>query len=390
MSNGFLHLASAELTDVGSRRKNNEDSLLRLPECGVFCVADGMGGVQGGEVASKATVDALRDEFATSPDAAFAVTAASAARVVGRAINRASRWIKARSDERGTAGTGSTVVALVFDRVTPSAALVLHAGDSRAYRYRADRLAQLSADHSVAAAAGLADDKNLPAMFRGVITRAVGLENTVLLEETPTDVQAGDVFLLCSDGLNRMVSDKQLQKLLHKHRGDDLQEVARHLVGAALKAGGEDNVSVVVVRVAEQLPAGPTMEVPPQTLQLEQQPMSPLPAAHTSAAEEAETGQTVDSAKFAGEGVTPPEMVRGTPQTPVTPPTAECETSSTCATAAPTAAPGPQPAGAACSPSAPALGLPPARSAAPRLWSLLVALLLVLGAVAAWLLMSKG
>lgn len=328
MSNNFTYLASADLTDVGRRRKNNEDAVLRLPELGIFCVADGMGGVQGGEVASKATVDALREAFTASPDAAYAVTAAASARLVERAVNRASQWIKARSDERGTPGTGSTVVTLVFDRVTPSRAAILHAGDSRAYRYRADKLAQMTKDHSVAAAAGLADDKTLPAMFRGVITRAVGLESTVQLEETATDVHPGDLFLLCSDGLDKMVNDKNLHKLLRKHRDDDAQALARVLLDEALRAGGEDNVSVVVVRVAAELPAGPTMETPAQTRLLEQpseQPPAAGPAA--AAAEERETGQTantgqtLDSGRFEGEGVTPPELSAASPRTPQTPPT---------------------------------------------------------------------
>lgn len=329
MNNTFPHLVSANLTDVGKRRKNNEDSVLCLAEQGVFCVADGMGGVQGGEVASKAAVDALQEMFTASPDAPFAVTVESSARLVARALNRASQWIKARSDERGMAGTGSTAVVLAFDRVTPSQAMVLHAGDSRAYRYRGDKLVQLSADHSVAAAAGLPDDKNLPVMFRGVITRAVGLENTVLLEETPTDVMAGDLFLLCSDGLNKMVSDKALQKLLRKHGSDDLDITARVLIDEALKAGGEDNVSVVLVRVAATLPEAPTMEVPPQTRALEQAPVSPATARSEEANADAEketgqtvdTGQTLDSAKFEGEGVTPPELARSRQQTPATPAT---------------------------------------------------------------------
>ena len=113
-------------------------------------------------VASKATVDALRDVFTASEDAPFAVTAAAAAQLASRALNRASQWIKVRSDERGLNGTGSTVVMLLFDRVMPEQALVLHAGDSRAYRYRKGKLQQLSADHSVAVAAGLADDKKCP------------------------------------------------------------------------------------------------------------------------------------------------------------------------------------------------------------------------------------
>ncbi len=327
MSDSFSYLSSADLTDVGRRRKNNEDSLIRLPESGVFAVADGMGGVQGGEVASKAVVDALREAFTVSPDAAFAVTAASAACLVARALDHASQWIKARSDERGTVGTGSTAVVLVFDRVAPSRALILHAGDSRAYRYRADRLVQLSADHSVAAAAGLPDDKNLPAMFRGVITRAVGLESRVQLERTATDVQPGDLFLLCSDGLNKMVSDKLLHKLLKKHRNDSLEETVRVLIDEALKAGGEDNVSALLVRVGDRLPEAGAQAIPPQTLKLEQEaaaaeePATVPPAAgdEQETGQTADTGRTVDSAKFEGEGVTPPELARATPQTPPTP-----------------------------------------------------------------------
>ena len=330
MSNGFPYLVSADLTDVGHRRKNNEDSVLRLPEQGVFCVADGMGGVQGGEVASKATVEALKEAYTAWPEAPFAVTMEAGAQVVGRALNRASQWIKARGAERGLAGTGSTVVVLVFDRVTPSQAMILHAGDSRVYRYREDKLEQLSADHSVAAAAGLPDDKNLPAMFRGVITRAVGLENGVVLEKTPVDVMARDLFLLCSDGLNKMVSDKALHKVLRKHRDDDIQVLARVLINEALKAGGEDNVSVVLVRVAVNLPAGPTMEVPPQTRVLEQMPTVPVEAApdEDAVTEDPErvTGQTVDTvqtrdpaAQDEGEGLRPPENSCDTPQTPATP-----------------------------------------------------------------------
>jgi len=329
VNSAFAYLASAEVTDVGRRRRNNEDAVLRIPEAGVFCVADGMGGTRGGEVASKATVDALRDAFTVSPDAPFAVTVAAAARLASRALNRASHWIKTRSDEHGLSGTGSTVVMLLFDRVMPERALVLHAGDSRAYRYRKGKLQQLSADHSVAVAAGLADDKNLPAMFRGVITRAVGLEETVLLDETAVDVVAGDVFLLCSDGLTKMVPDKTVSKLLRKHASDEPEALARLLVGEALKAGGEDNVSVVLVRVADALPQGPTQEVPARTRELEQEAEAEAAsiAAETVDDEERETGQTaatgqtMDSSIFAGEGVTPPEWSRAAAPSQVTPAT---------------------------------------------------------------------
>lgn len=295
-TSAFSYLTSAELTDVGRRRKNNEDSLVRIPEAGVFCVADGMGGVQGGEVASKAVVEALQQEFTQSPDAAYAVTADASSRLVERALNSASRWIKDRADGLGLAGTGSTAVVLVFDKVTPSQGIALHAGDSRAYRIRDDKLVQLTVDHSVAAAAGLPDDSSLPAMFRGVITRAVGLEPRVQLEATAFDVAPADIFLLCSDGLSKMLSDRKLQKLLRKHVGDPLPDVARILVDEALEAGGDDNVSVVLVRVAADLPKGPTQEIPPQTLELEKLVFEDMAPAHAPVAEDRDaTGQTAET-----------------------------------------------------------------------------------------------
>jgi serine/threonine protein phosphatase PrpC len=259
--NVFDYLASVELTDIGHCRKNNEDAVLRLPEQGVFCVADGMGGLQGGEVASKAVIDALKEEFSESPEATLAVPEMSAAQRAERAINAASHWIKERAEGLGLGGTGSTVVVLVFDRMTPAKAVVLHAGDSRAYRYRADELIQLMTDHSVAAAAGLRDDRTLPAMYRGVITRAVGLDRHVRLESTEVEVAPGDLFLLCSDGLDKMLSDHQIHEFLRRHHNEDLQDLADALIAAALGEGGEDNVSVVLVRVARN-PEGEESPLP--------------------------------------------------------------------------------------------------------------------------------
>ena len=316
MDNPFTYLKSAELSDVGKKRKNNEDSVVSLPENGLFCVADGMGGVQGGAVASQAVADALREAFTDSPDGPFAVTAKASARIVARALNGASQWIKTRADERGLAGSGSTAVILAFDRVTPGKALVLHAGDSRAYRLRADTLFQISADHSVAAAAGLANERDLPAMFRGVITRAVGLDFTVELEETETDVAHGDLFLLCSDGLTKMVPDKLIHKILRKHASEALDEQAKRLVDAALEAGGEDNVTVLLVRVEDNLPQAPTMEIPPETLALEALPVTPPASGKAVPAPAAETAERGLDAPTAETGQTPPTPCSGSGHTP--------------------------------------------------------------------------
>lgn len=320
MDNPFSYLKSAELTDVGKKRKNNEDSIVSLPECGLFCVADGMGGVHGGAVASQAVADALREAFTDSPDAPFAVTAKASARMVSRALNNASHWIKTRADERGLTGSGSTAVVLAFDRVTPARALILHAGDSRAYRLRADKMLQLSADHSVAAAAGLTNERDLPAIFRGVITRAVGLDFTVDLEETETDVAPGDIFLLCSDGLTKMVPDKQIHKILRKHTSATLEEQAKLLLEAALKAGGEDNISVILVRVEDELPQAPTMEIPAETLALEALPAVPPPSSdHPGADSVADTADHGFDFPTAETGHTPPTPCSGDSSTPVTP-----------------------------------------------------------------------
>ena len=254
MNTPFAYLSSVELTDIGRRRKNNEDSMVSLPGTGVFCVADGMGGVHGGEVASKAIVDSLRNVFLNPSDAALPLTADVSAKMFERALNEASSWIRERADGLGISGTGSTAVGLVFDGVTPSRGIALHAGDSRAYRLRDDTLAQLTTDHSVAAAAGLPDDSTLPFMFRGVITRAVGLDRTVVLEATPFDVMPGDIFLLCSDGLDKMLSDRRIQKIMRKHQADPLEQMAKCLIDEALYEGGDDNVTVIVIRVAPEVP----------------------------------------------------------------------------------------------------------------------------------------
>lgn len=269
MSNSFEYMESVERTDVGCTRKNNEDSLISMPSYGVYCVADGMGGAQDGEVASQAVVDALEERFVSGADSAYAVTAAASAKIVGMALNKASSWVEQRSQEHGIQGCGSTAMVMVFDKVMPEKAMVVHAGDSRAYRYRGKKLSQVSIDHSVATEAGVADENDLPPMLRGVITRAVGLKPLVEVEETPVKVEPGDIYMLCSDGLSRMLKDKKIAAIFKKFSKGDLQVLLDQLVDAALKAGGKDNVSVILIRMADQLPAGPLMDVPGETRRIE-------------------------------------------------------------------------------------------------------------------------
>ncbi len=249
---GFDYLVSGECSDVGRSRETNEDSLFNLSDRGVFCVADGMGGVAGGKFASQAAVSALREAFSAANGSGEPSSNRS---IVLRAINSANQAIKRHAEEEGFRGSGTTVVALVFERESPDKAVVYHAGDSRLYRYRSGRLQQITRDHSLAAAAGLKDDATLPPAFRGLITRAVGLSQQVNLEETFVDVRAGDLFLLCSDGLNRMVPDRRIAQCVRAHARKGAAEIARLLVKEANRAGGHDNVSALIVKVLAVPPA---------------------------------------------------------------------------------------------------------------------------------------
>ena len=255
MPGSFSHLNVGAVTDVGVKRKENQDSIVLIPEHGVFCVADGMGGAEGGAAASQSAVACLSRIFEglDSPDQV--ASAAGKARLVDRSLNEASREIKKRSDAKGIKGAGTTAVVITFDARDPGAGMIAHAGDSRAYRFRDDKLVQLSKDHTVAAAAGIKDETQLPAMFKGVVTRAVGVNAKVEVEMTPTDVKVGDVFLLSSDGLDKLVPDEDIAQFIREYGEGDLQALAQRMMEVTNSRGGVDNVSVILVRVGEADPA---------------------------------------------------------------------------------------------------------------------------------------
>lgn len=254
MSVQFEYLISTELSDIGRRRSRNEDAVIRVPEYGVFCLADGMGGGDAGDEASRRTVQGVADAVRERLAGETAATAETKCRVVRRAVNQASQWINQRARERGRGMSGSTVVTLVFDPVTPGAATVLHAGDSRLYRFRKNALTQITNDHSFAAEAGYKSGDQIPQQFRGVVTRAVGIKESVELEQTALDVAKDDLLLICSDGLSGMVPDRKMRKLCRRHADKSLDDLAQELVKEANEAGGKDNISVVLVRAGELVP----------------------------------------------------------------------------------------------------------------------------------------
>ncbi len=247
--NLFGFLSSVAVTDVGRKRKRNEDAVACFPEAGVFCVADGMGGEDAGDVASRATVEGIASALRGPLSERALAESRTKATLVTDALRTVSAHIQRQARERGRGLSGSTVVVLLFDAVQPRTALALHAGDSRLYRYREGALVQLTRDHSLAEEAGFKNRRDFPRMFRGIVTRGVGIRDSLVLEETVVDVQESDLFLLCSDGLTSMVSDRQLRTLLHTGEGTPLEDMARALLAKANEAGGEDNIAIVLVRV---------------------------------------------------------------------------------------------------------------------------------------------
>jgi protein phosphatase len=242
-----MRLSSFARTDVGLARSGNEDSHLRGQT--VFAVADGLGGHRGGEVASAMVVEPL----ATLDGREFA-DADQAAEALAGAIGSANRAIlqRGRSDPE-LRGMGTTVTAAAV--VAGWALQFAHVGDSRAYLLREGApLRQLTTDHTVVAEAverGLLTRRQAAVHpQRGVVTRAVGLDPDVRIDlPEPLELAPGDQVLLCSDGLTEVVDDDRIAAVLAEQAdGDDACET---LVAAANRAGGPDNVTVVLLKVAE-------------------------------------------------------------------------------------------------------------------------------------------
>lgn len=254
----------AVLSDTGLVRGHNEDSTGADLEHGLLLVADGMGGYRAGEVASAIAITAtvrsyrsglkgLTGVFAADSDQAACSTEG---RVFRDAIENANTLIyETARDEPEYKGMGTTVVGLVFH---DEAVTVGHVGDSRAYRYRDGELTQLMSDHTVRQELvdrGLytAQEAN-EAISRNLVTRALGVERAVEVDIVEESTRPGDLYLLCSDGLNDMVGEAPLQELFARHN-TDIETLASELIKAANANGGEDNVSILLARL-NRLPTG--------------------------------------------------------------------------------------------------------------------------------------
>lgn len=291
--NAFAHISIAAKTDIGQKRKNNEDAFGVFPDVGVFCVADGMGGGDDGEIASAAVVKAVGD-FALShkPPIGAGFSASEVATGLSASVNEASAWICSRAAERNLKGCGSTFVGVVLDATAPSEAVALHAGDSRLYRIRGTSIKQITKDHSAAEMIGAKDEKSVNPMFRGMILRAVGVHPSVDVERTPLPLKEGDRIIICSDGLSKMVDDRKIAAIVHAGASPDA--VADALVAAANEAGGYDNITVVVLFVGKLPLAKPMASMP----------LPEHPTGETAVTDEAETSNTGASSGFESEADT--------------------------------------------------------------------------------------
>ncbi len=252
-------IESAGLTDIGRRRQLNEDAMFVADEAGLYVVADGMGGHNAGEVASKLAVETVsnfvrrsgEDEEITWPygvDPSISIDANRLRTAIMLANKRV--WKEADNREEYT-GMGTTIVAGLVEEDN---IILCGAGDSRAYRLRNDAFDQITTDDSwvqVALTEGLlqADEaKNHP--MKNIITKAVGAKQNIELTVQEEALEDGDIYLLCTDGLHGMLTEAEILEVLTTKQ-DDLEQVVQNLIAAANENGGKDNVTAVVLRYSK-------------------------------------------------------------------------------------------------------------------------------------------
>jgi serine/threonine protein phosphatase PrpC len=249
-----LRIEARGITDVGQRRDHNEDAFLVDDSLGLFIVADGMGGHAGGGTASRLAVETMQKAVRQAKEAdpklfasAGDVEESAVPDVLRDAIDAACAEIyrTAQGDSELT-GMGTTVTAALVDGHT---AFIAHVGDSRCYLVRGGRIYQVSEDHSLvneqlkAGAISAEEAKN--SRFKNIITRSVGFEQQVQADLMGLDLEADDALVICCDGLSNLVDDPEI---LHIVEESALDVAPGRLVALANDRGGDDNITVIVIR----------------------------------------------------------------------------------------------------------------------------------------------
>jgi protein phosphatase len=239
--NALILVTAVGRTDPGLKRKHNEDAYAILEDHHLFVIADGMGRHAAGEIASQLCVDAISEAF---KNAEFGPPREPplpkrAARLRGSILVGNDRILAAARENDAYAGMGTTVVSAYFSP-NNQRVYIGHVGDSRCYRLRSGKLTQLTTDHTLGAA-------GIQGKSAAVLSRAVGIEENVEVDVSMESPLPGDIYLLCSDGLSRMVQDEELQATLETVK--NLEEANRVLIDKANQGGGRDNITAILVRV---------------------------------------------------------------------------------------------------------------------------------------------
>jgi PPM family protein phosphatase len=253
MNSCSFKLSSTGLSDVGLVRTNNEDVLLMLEEQGFFALADGMGGHKAGEVAAKEAVrfvSASIEEFFISSEKNWNIFELSSFNRL--CIENANSWVHHLGKKKQAfQGMGTTLCTLLFHE---RSLIYGHVGDSRIYRFRKGILEQLTEDHSLKnqmiAKGKIEKSLSEGYPYNNVLTRAIGTQNDVDVEIHIAPVTPDDIYLMCTDGLTDQVSDREIEKTINE--SPDLKAASASLIKMANGKGGQDNVTVVMVKAEEE------------------------------------------------------------------------------------------------------------------------------------------
>ena len=254
-------------TDVGMKRRLNEDVFLLNDDVGVYLVADGMGGHAAGEVASRVATDEIVRAYRAGPSGADETWpehwntdhSASANLVVDAIVSGHHSVTLAMNKDADLKGMGTTVVVAVH-QPGQDKLVICHVGDSRAYRYRRGGLSVLTSDHSwvheQVEAGFLTEEAARTHPLKNVVTQALGGNSEPKVDVLEDEIEKGDIYLLCSDGLNSMLTDDEIAAVLET--GGGLEEACSRLINEANERGGNDNISVVLLRPRKCQPPSPS------------------------------------------------------------------------------------------------------------------------------------
>lgn len=264
-----MRAIAAGLSDVGLQREHNEDSFVVLKEYDLFVVADGMGGHRAGDVASRLATETISEFFKSTANEDvtwpfhFDTNLSEEENRLLTGIRVANRQIFERSTRsREYHGMGTTVVGAMF---SPSKRRMYigHVGDSRCYRVRDAQIQLLTRDHSLINDYLLAmpdlTEEQRSELPKNVITRALGMQDQVVVDLQHDDPKDGDVYILCSDGLSGMIPDEEIKRIITGNA--NIVDACKHLIERANEHGGEDNITAVLIKI-EELPAETQQDAP--------------------------------------------------------------------------------------------------------------------------------